>query len=316
MSRDLFEGTSGNDVRNLQRMLNFHFRGTGVAPLPVTGSFGWKTKAAVLRIQRAAHIFQDGVVGTNTAMALFPMVSLLSTAMAYKTGQGATLAGLTQLHSAAMAQSATCKTCLQHLPHVPVPISSPAFPKTRADPDPPRQTVKFQNIVVGAGNTFAFNPYAPSPFVFSGSTTVVVRWSDIGFAGMKISPGGQVAVNGLRSPNGDWTGQGAVQLAPIVPRADAYTKYFGGRLDLGLPSVSVFLQKNENQKQAQSGVSIGLNPAFALIKGTGDDPILSLSLNLALVAAWNVIDGKGQPVSPQIAPSIMFDIWQLINQKK
>jgi Putative peptidoglycan binding domain len=313
MSRDLFEGTSGPDVRNLQRILNFHFRGTAAKPLTVDGNFGNKTAAAVIRIQRAAHLYEDGVVGTSTAMALFPMISVLSAAMAYKTGKGATLARLTQLRSTAMAQSSACKSCLQRLPLTLAPTGAPGFTRAAAVPDPPAPIIKFQNLVVGAGNAFAWNAYAPSPIVFSGSATMVLRWSDIGFTGLKISPGGQVAVNGLRSPNGDWTGQGAVQLTPIIPSLDKYTKLFGGRLDLGMPSVSAFVQKNENQKPWQAGVGFALNPALALIRGPGDDPILSLSLNLALIAAGNLTDGKGQPVSPQITPAIMFDIWQVIS---
>jgi len=317
MSRDLYEGTSGIDVRNLQRMLNFHSRGTSIAPLVVDGTFGPKTRAAVIRIQHAAHLFEDGVVGRHTIMALFPLLSLSSAAMAYNNSrQRVTFAGLAQLRSTAAAQSSTCASCLQRLPLTLSPITAPAFDKATAEPEPPRQIIKFQNAVVGAGNAFAWNAYAPSPFVFAGSTTMVLRWGDTGFAGLKISPGGQVAVNGLRSPNGAWTGQAAVQLTPIIPGFDVYTKLFGGRLDLGLPSVSGFLQKNENQKPWQGGVGIGLNPVFALISGTGDDPILSLSLNIAVVAAWNLTDGKGQPVSPQITPAIMFDLWQLTHQKK
>ena len=316
MSRDLFEGTSGPDVRNLQRLLNFHFRGSAARPLTVDGNFGSKTAAAVIRIQRAAHLYEDGVVGTRTAMALFPMISVLSAAMAYKTRNGATPAGLTQLRLTAMAQSSACKSCLQRLPLTLAATGTPAFSRAATTPDPPAPVIKFQNLVVGPGNAFAWNAYSPSPLVVSGSATMVMRWSDIGLAGLKISPGGQVAVNGLRSPNGDWTGQGAVQLTPIIPSLDKYTKLFGGRLDLGMPSVSAFVQKNEISRPWQGGVGLGINPVFALISGTGDDPILSLSLNIAVVAAWNLTDGKGQPVSPQITPTIMFDLWQWLHQKK
>ena len=156
----------------------------------------------------------------------------------------------------------------------------------------------------------------PSPLVFTAQGTLVFRWSEAGFAGVKFSAGGQLAVNGLSSPNGLWTGQGAVQFAPLIPSADKYTKFFGTRLDLGLPFVSAFIQRNKGQP-VQSGFAVGLQPSIALIKGTGDDPILSAFINAQVAFAWSLDDGKGQPVSPQLATGLSLDLWQLlVGQKK
>jgi len=52
-------------VRSLQYLLNAHG-----AKLPVTGTFGAKTKAAVVAFQKAHHLTADGVAGAATWRAL------------------------------------------------------------------------------------------------------------------------------------------------------------------------------------------------------------------------------------------------------
>lgn len=60
-------GTRGSDVTRLQR----HLKSAGFNPGGVDGIFGSKTKAAVLRFQRARGLSADGVVGPNTSQRLF-----------------------------------------------------------------------------------------------------------------------------------------------------------------------------------------------------------------------------------------------------
>lgn len=71
MSRTIRRGDTGPDVRNLQKMLNFH--GSQLIP---DGIFGPLTLKEVLRIQRAAGIATDGIVGPLTKLALFPSLQL------------------------------------------------------------------------------------------------------------------------------------------------------------------------------------------------------------------------------------------------
>lgn len=60
-------GTRGSDVTRLQKQL----KAAGFSPGGVDGVFGSKTKAAVLKYQRAKHLSADGVVGPNTSKKLF-----------------------------------------------------------------------------------------------------------------------------------------------------------------------------------------------------------------------------------------------------
>lgn len=64
----LRQGSFGNSVRDLQTLLNRVVR--PVPPLVVDGSFGSKTKQAVMAFQSARKLTIDGVVGPNTWAAL------------------------------------------------------------------------------------------------------------------------------------------------------------------------------------------------------------------------------------------------------
>lgn len=60
-------GTRGSDVTRLQQKL----KAAGFNPGGVDGVFGSKTKAAVVKYQRAKHLSADGVVGAHTSGKLF-----------------------------------------------------------------------------------------------------------------------------------------------------------------------------------------------------------------------------------------------------
>jgi hypothetical protein len=60
-------GSSGNDVRELQRAL----KEKGFDPQGTDGKFGANTKKAVIAFQKANGLEPDGVVGKNTMKALF-----------------------------------------------------------------------------------------------------------------------------------------------------------------------------------------------------------------------------------------------------
>lgn len=64
----LRQGSFGNSVRDLQTLLNRIV--CTVPPLVVDGSFGSKTKQAVMALQSARKLMIDGVVGPNTWAAL------------------------------------------------------------------------------------------------------------------------------------------------------------------------------------------------------------------------------------------------------
>jgi peptidoglycan hydrolase-like protein with peptidoglycan-binding domain len=59
-------GSKGNAVLQVQKEL----KAAGISPGPLDGDFGPKTKAAVMKYQRAHHLAVDGVVGSKTWSAL------------------------------------------------------------------------------------------------------------------------------------------------------------------------------------------------------------------------------------------------------
>jgi peptidoglycan hydrolase-like protein with peptidoglycan-binding domain len=65
-------GSSGEQVRDLQKMLNF----LNVQPIPlnVDGVFGPKTKASVVQFQSKSFLAADGVVGPITSQKLIASV--------------------------------------------------------------------------------------------------------------------------------------------------------------------------------------------------------------------------------------------------
>jgi hypothetical protein len=74
MSRTLSQGMTGQEVRALQDVLNFHIR-RGEA-LKVDGIFGRKTHARVLEFQKVNGLQVDGLVGPRTEGQLFEVTEL------------------------------------------------------------------------------------------------------------------------------------------------------------------------------------------------------------------------------------------------
>ncbi|MBV9825477.1 MAG: peptidoglycan-binding protein [Alphaproteobacteria bacterium] len=70
--RELATGSSGPDVREVQKALNTRAH-SGLNP---DGVFGPLTRAAVIAFQRANGLQVDGVVGAQTRHALFPLVGV------------------------------------------------------------------------------------------------------------------------------------------------------------------------------------------------------------------------------------------------
>lgn len=71
MDRTISQGMTGQDVRSLQDVLNFHIRRG--APLVVDGVFGPKTEARVREFQKANGLKVDGLVGPKTKALLYEL---------------------------------------------------------------------------------------------------------------------------------------------------------------------------------------------------------------------------------------------------
>ena len=170
MARVLQVGIEGSDVRNLQEMLNFHFKGSPIAPLSVDSKFGAKTHTAVIALQRGARIVVDGKVGPQTIMALFPLGTLSDAAIATRRLDAVQSAPhVERLYSVAKSQSALVARCLPMISSV-ASASSPSLRINQIAPltpgsatTPTFSTIKLQNLVAQAGNQFAWNPWDPRP---------------------------------------------------------------------------------------------------------------------------------------------------------
>lgn len=79
MIRDLFQGLSGEDVRNMQGMLNLHLAQKISPPLEADGKFGAKTDVRVRYFQRINGLYIDGIVGPHTRAAILDFRQMKTT---------------------------------------------------------------------------------------------------------------------------------------------------------------------------------------------------------------------------------------------
>jgi hypothetical protein len=71
----LVQGSTGLEVKNLQRALNYHLP-EELPALVVDGIFGPKTRARLITFQRAYNLKPDAIVGPKTQQALYSFVVL------------------------------------------------------------------------------------------------------------------------------------------------------------------------------------------------------------------------------------------------
>lgn len=306
MPRTLSAGMTGDDVRNLQGLLNFHLQDTGVVRLAPDGIFGPKTQAAVVRVQQIARLSADGLVGPKTRSALVNVGSVSA-----QVGVNAT-----QRPAASRPQPFAPRTRFglvgggdddpsfpdillelfrkfSQLFNVPLPSAVPPPPP----PPPTPVQVNVQGVVVQAGNQWSFNPFAPSPFVLGSQANVLFKIG--GLPPIAVSPGVQFFANGVGSPNGAFTGQGFVQIGPpsVLPFGD---------FDLLNPFVQGFVQKNSGQP-GQVGFALGNQATWKLVGDT-----LGLFVNTQAVFAFGLKSGQGQPVAGQVFGGLQLDLVRLL----
>jgi len=299
--RSLGIGMSGDDVRNLQGLLNFHLQDMGVARLQTNGVFGPETRAAVLRFQQLAYLPAIGIVDEDTRKALINVGSMIAClALDYRDrDEGTANSPIAELLQTFQRRSSIT------LP--PDALTQLAAGPVGAPPAPgPPVRVVFQGVTVQGGNQLSgWNPWVASPFVVGSQANVLFKIAGFNHP-IAFSPGFQFFKNGVGSPSGAWTGQGFIQIGrpSLVP--------FGplGQFDLVSPFVQGFLQRNSGQAP-QGGFAFGNQATWKLI---GDR--LGLFLNTQLAFGWGLTDGKGQPVSVQAFTGLQIDLVQLLLRRK
>ena len=290
-------GSSGDDVKNLQGLLNFHLAGS-VQRLTRDGKFGPKTKTAVLRFQTLNRLAADGVVGPKTRAAL---MDVRQASMEISLTPSVASPSRNQLQSLSMKARSRSNVriptrfpvTLSAAPTAGTPVTQPAQPT-------PSSTVNAQSVTIQVGQQVNFNPWFVSPFVISGQWNIMIQ--NNGRSPFVISPGVQFFQNQVGSPSGRWTGQGFIQMGP-----SGLLKL--GNFDLLNPFVQGFVQKNDGQNPSV-GFAVGNQANWNIL---GDK--LSLFVNAQEVFGVDTGTGQGIAPSTQILGGVGVDLFQLFKSK-
>jgi hypothetical protein len=257
-------GMTGEDIRALQNLLNFHLGAPRTLLVP-DGRFGPLTEARVEEFQTVNLLDVDGIVGPETTAALADVRTLMAGTQIRPTSMPL---GPLVLPPVPNFQLTPPLLLQQPTP----PFSAPPAPQL-----PPPQVTPPQTsfaLTLQEGQQVSLNPWFISPLVITAQLDVVIR--NDGRPPFTFSFGGQGFLNQVGSPAGNWSGQGFVQFGPNLP--------FGnfGRFSLLNPFVQFFIQKNQGQAPG-AGIALGNQATWAIVRQKNaqgqDEDVLSLILN-------------------------------------
>jgi peptidoglycan hydrolase-like protein with peptidoglycan-binding domain len=307
MPRSLAYGCTGQDVRQLQKLLNFHLPFLPRwRPLVADGVFGPKTRERVIDFQRLSseQLAPDGIVGPLSRRALL-LSHDFRTQVKLRPKPPAT----------ATTTSSTAKTQPAGLGATP-PVSTTTTSSTAKTQ--PANPVSQRSVSVQVGRQANYSPTYNQPLVLNVQHNWLFRAVELGGppVDFTLSAGGQVALNQqcppLYPPNvarldnktaedyrrlrfsrsdcpepvGSWSGQGFVNFGP-----GGFLKGLDGSLDLMNPAVNLMLQKNEAQPL---GLGVGFSNQTNLTlwsekdRGNPDNDLYNLSLFVNTAVVWNV----------------------------
>ena len=277
MSRNLYQGLTGTDVRQLQIILNLQ-RGPHYQRIGEDGIFGPETRSRVKGFQAYCKLNPDGIVGPLTFAALVPIGTHTTQAVVNR----GNVAGSKRAPSRRVTQVADPEDPLNPSPP-PAPVSPMAF----------KYYSQFQLL---AGQQLSFRPFVYSPLVVTAQYNLIMRHP--GFADLTAAIGGQFALN-LDGASGDWTGQGFGQVGL------AANKKFHG-IDFLNPSLVLMLSRNQGQPATWS-----IGAADQMNYQLDDDGHMNLFLNGQVV--WGLDFAKGDVTGPglQILGGISFTFGQM-----
>jgi peptidoglycan hydrolase-like protein with peptidoglycan-binding domain len=281
VSRTLYQGCTGTDVRNLQLVLNLQ-RGPHDQRIGEDGIFGPETRARVKAFQTYAKLKPDGIVGPLTFAALVP-VGTHTTQALVKPGNAA---GSKATPSSRVAQVVD--------PEDPLNPSPPPVPP--AVPTGPWDFKFYSQFQLLAGQQLSFKPNVYSPLVVTAQYNLIMRHP--GSADLTAAVGGQFALN-ADGESGDWTGQGFGQVGL------AFNKKFHG-IDFLNPSLVLMLSRNQGQAATWS-----IGAADQMNYQLDEDGHMNLFLNGQVV--WGLDFARGDATGPglQILGGISFTLGQM-----
>ena len=246
MPKDLCQGMRGNDVLELQALLNYHSPGSPL-PLVADGVFGPLTDARVRDFQNRNAIQIDGVVGPQTRSVLYATITVkIYTRVALAEGKSIFVARAGGLRGGVLLASADST-----LPIADVPSAQTVPPSLHLD-----------NIQVQAGGQRTFSPWlGPSSPAFNSLVlTAQATFLKVGDGPhLELTPGAQIVANGAPADS-----KYNAQVFFQVTAADLIAP---GRFHLFSPFAQATFQSNFAPFGAPTaGLTVGNTLQFDIIK--------------------------------------------------
>ena len=191
MPRNIFEGTSGTDVKAIQQALNIWMPDRKL--LVDDGKFGHLTKAAVVEFQHRRKLIPDGIVGPFTLTALYPIAPYVSVSVV---GRGAGPFGGIRSATTPFRAAPPGSLALEQIPglpfSVPIPKSSPhALAGAPALPSQNRQRVGQATPPSPSGVQFQSTQYQ-----FGTTATWPLNFSKPGVTALQVTVKGLFLLGG------------------------------------------------------------------------------------------------------------------------
>ena len=275
MQRNLSQGLTGPDVRNLQIILNLQRASVRETRIGEDGVFGPETDARVRAFQDFCGLTVDGIVGPATGAMLLPERTI-------------TTQSVLEFDNSSDFAS---RFAPRFVGAVDPPAPNPA-------PVAPSRFAQFQLL---AGGQQAFNPKLFSPLVVTAQHNLIIR--NPGQADFTLTDGVQFSLNSggpsPRGPGGTWTGQGFGQMGFAFNR-----KLFG--FDLLNPFLVTMISRNQGQPFTW-GIGIGNQINYGLERSG------RLNLFFNAQAVWNIdlSNGRAQAPGAQLLGGISFTFGQI-----
>lgn len=191
MTRNLFEGMSGKDVRAIQQALNIWMPNR--KPLVDDGRFGPLTKAAVIAFQTQRQLKPDGIVGPYTLTAIYPVAPYYGIGVVVR---GAGSGGGVRSAQTAPVAARPGSLVLDQIAGLPFPAPLPK-PPANPLPNTPGLPAQRQNLTQSPGSTPSSGVrFQTTQYQLGTTTTWPLNFSKPGVTGLQLTVKGLFLLNG------------------------------------------------------------------------------------------------------------------------